>query len=154
MFRSGGFVGEHVDPVTESQIQPNGVDIRVSRIERPVGGGSIERTGKTIGTREEVEVVNGMYELDPGAYVVGYHERIRIPDEHIGFILPRSSLLRNGSTIDTAVWDTGYEGRGEGLLSVGAPIEIEPEARIAQFVLASADHLGAYNGTYQRERLD
>ncbi len=154
MYRSGGFVSDYVDPVTQEQVQPNGVDIRVDSIERPVGHGRIGRSDKTIGDRESVDATSGTFELDPGTYVVGYLERLRIPEDHIGFILPRSSLLRNGSTIYTAVWDTGYEGRGEGMMTVGAPISIESEARIAQFVLASADHLGAYDGSYQGERLD
>jgi dUTP pyrophosphatase len=51
------------------------------------------------------------------------------------------------------VWDAGYEGVGEGRLDVGHPIEIEPGARIAQLVLAAADHDGTYEGDYQEENL-
>ncbi|OYR79350.1 deoxyuridine 5'-triphosphate nucleotidohydrolase, partial [Halorubrum distributum] len=93
------------------------------------------------------------YRLERGSYVVRYGERVRIPEERIGFVLPRSTLLRNACTLDTAVWDAGYEGVGEGRLDVGHPIEIEPGARIAQLVLAEADHEGTYDGAYQRENL-
>jgi len=72
---------------------------------------------------------------------------------HIGFIYPRSSLLRNSCMLDTAVWDAGYEGKGEGLLEVYHDVEIEPGARIAQFVLAEAGHEGTYDGSYQGENL-
>lgn len=154
MFRSGRFVSQHVSPVTDAQVQPNGVDITVDRVDRPLGGGRIAREGKTIGERERIHPVDGRFELEPGTYVVGYGERLRVPDEHVGYLLPRSSLLRNGTTVYTAVWDTGYEGRGEGMLDVGAPITIDHGARIAQFVLASADHAGVYDGTYQGERLE
>jgi len=78
---------------------------------------------------------------------------VRIPEGRIGFVLPRSTLLRNACTLDTAVWDAGYEGVGEGRLDVGHPIEIEPGARIAQLVLAEADHDGTYEGAYQEEHL-
>jgi deoxycytidine triphosphate deaminase len=71
----------------------------------------------------------------------------------VGFLYPRSSLLRNSCTIDTAVWDAGYEGRGEGLLEVRHEIELERDARIAQLVIAAADHVGTYDGSYQGERL-
>jgi dUTP pyrophosphatase len=56
--------------------------------------------------------------------------------------------------LDTAVWDAGYEGRGEGLLEVYHPVELEPGARIAQLVLAEAAHEGRYDGSYQGEGLD
>jgi deoxycytidine triphosphate deaminase len=55
--------------------------------------------------------------------------------------------------LNTAVWDAGYSGKGEGLLQVGHDIEIEAGARIAQLVLARADHEGTYDGSYQHERL-
>jgi dUTP pyrophosphatase len=85
--------------------------------------------------------------------VVGYAERVAIPEEHVGFLYPRSSLLRNACMLNTAVWDAGYEGRGEGLLEVHHPVELERGARIAQLVLAAADHADTYDGTYQRENL-
>ena len=82
---------------------------------------------------------------------VRYGEPVRIPTGHVGFVLPRSTLLRNGCTLDTAVWDAGYEGVGEGRLDVGHGIDIEAGARIGQLVLARADHEGTYDGTYQGE---
>ena len=32
MFRSGAFVADHLDDVTEAQVQPNGVDLRLDWI--------------------------------------------------------------------------------------------------------------------------
>lgn len=153
MFRSGQFVAEHVTPIAEAQIQPNGVDVTVEEIERPTGGGEVTIEGKRIGDREPVTPTEDRFALTRGTYIVRYAERVRIPNEHVGFILPRSTLLRNGCSLHTAVWDSGYEGRGEGSLTVGAPIDIEPGARIGQLVFAAADHVGAYQGSYQHERL-
>ena len=96
---------------------------------------------------------DGVYRLSPGGYVVRYSETVAIPEEHVGFIYPRSSLLRNSCMLDTAVWDAGYEGKGEGLLEVHHEIEIEAGARIAQIVFAAADHEGTYDGSYQGENL-
>lgn len=154
MFRSGGFVSRHVSPVTDDQIQPNGVDISLDAVYQVADRGAIECNDKTIADREEIDPTDGTYELSPGSYIVTYEEEIAVPAGHIGFILPRSSLLRNGTSLHTAVWDTGYRGRGEGLLVAGAPIDIERSARIGQFVLAGADHRGEYDGSYQGERLD
>ena len=155
MFRSGAFVAEHISPVEAEQVQPNGVDLTLDRVFEQVGVGRISREGKTIGEREAVEPsTEGVVALDPGGYILRYGETVHIPEGHIGFILPRSSLMRNSGMLNTAVWDAGYEGRGEGLLQVHHPIEIEVGARVAQIVLAAADHEGTYEGSYQGENLD
>jgi len=145
MFRSGAFVAERVGDLRPSQVQPNGVDLTLGAVFEQVEAGRIERGDKTVGRRRE---------LDPGGYVARYGERVRIPEEHVGFVYPRSSLLRNSCMLDTAVWDAGYEGRGEGLLEVHHTVELQRGARIAQLVLAAADHEGTYDGSYQNESLD
>lgn len=155
MFESGAFVAEHVEPLRPSQVQPNGVDLTLGSVFVQTSPGRVERGGKTIGGRAEVPAgEEGMVALDPGGYVVRYGERVRIPEDHVGFILPRSSLMRNSCMVNTAVWDAGYAGRGEGLLQVYHAVELEVGARVAQLVLARADHEGTYDGSYQGENLD
>lgn len=154
MFESGAFVGQHLTPLEDSQLQPNGVDLTAANVFSQTETGRISRDGKTVGDREAVEPVDGTFVLEPGAYIVQYGETVRIPDEHIGFIYPRSSLMRNSCMLHTAVWDAGYEGKGEGLLEIHHKIEIEQGARIAQLVFAEADHEGTYDGSYQGENVD
>ena len=153
MFRSGAFVAEQFDGLCDDQRQHNGIDLTVDGIAEPAEPGRIGREDKTVAERRPVEpAADGeAHHLSPGGYVVTYGERIAVPEGHLGLVLPRSSLLRNGCTLETAVWDTGYEGVGEGLLQVAHEIEIEPGARIGQFVLAEADHAGTYAGDYQGE---
>jgi deoxycytidine triphosphate deaminase len=169
MFRSGAFVAEHVSPTDDAQVQPNGVDLTLGGVYEQVEPGYLGRSGKTVGERRAVEPERGgaedegdaedaedavpTYRLDPGGYAAEYAERVRIPDGHVGFVLPRSSLMRNSAMLHTAVWDAGYEGRGEGLLEVNHELHVEKGARFAQFVLAAADHEGTYEGDYQGERL-
>ncbi len=154
MFKSGQFLADHMGDLGDEQIQPNGVDLTVEAIFRQRQSGRIGTSGKSIGAREEIEAEDGAYELSPGGYVIQYCERVSIPEGHVGFLYPRSSLLRNFCTIDTAVWDAGYEGRGEGLLEVHEPITIEQTARVAQLVIATAAHDAVYEGSYQGERMD
>ena len=158
MYRSGGFVADHVDPTTDAQRQPNGVDLTLAAVFKQDSPGRIGRDDKTIGGRTPIEPDGGdtdseVYTLSPGGYVVRYGETVAIPEGHVGFIYPRSSLLRNSCMIDTAVWDAGYEGKGEGLLEVYHEIELEAGARIAQLVLAEANHEGTYEGSYQGENI-
>jgi len=154
MFKSGTFVGQHLTPLDESQLQPNGVDLTAGKLFRQTERGRIGTNGKTVGDRDTIEPVDGTYHLEAGAYIVQYGETVRIPEQHIGFIYPRSSLMRNSCMLHTAVWDAGYEGKGEGLLEVHHDIEIEQGARIAQIVFAEADHEGTYDGSYQGENVE
>ncbi|MGQ3328669.1 deoxyuridine 5'-triphosphate nucleotidohydrolase [Halorubrum sp. FL23] len=157
MFDSGATVAAALEAggadLDDGQRQPNGVDLTVGAVFEQTEPGAIRRDGKRVGEREALEPEDGAYRLEAGTYVVRYGEPVRIPDERIGFVLPRSTLLRNSCTLDTAVWDAGYEGVGEGRLDVGHAIAIEPGARIAQLVLAAADHEGSYDGAYQGEGL-
>lgn len=158
MFESGAVVAEHVSPLDPEQVQPNGVDLTLDAVFRQREPGYIARDGKRVGARDPVSATNTdgtpTYRLPPGGYIARYGEEIAIPEGHVGFVYPRSSLLRNSCTVDTAVWDAGYRGRGEGLLSVHHEIEIERGARFAQFVLARANHEGSYEGSYQGERVE
>ncbi len=154
VFRAGALVADHVSPVSEEQIQPNGVDLTLDGVERFVEPGRIGRDGKRLAARESVDTTDGDYRLGPGGYAATYAERVAVPEGHVGFVLPRSSLMRSGATLDTAVWDAGYEGRGEGLLQVHGEVHVERGARIAQFVLARAGHEETYDGSYQGERLE
>ena len=154
MFRAGTFVATQVTPITPEQPQPNGVDLRVAAIFRPRTPGHIGETETRIGDRDRVAPENGTYRLRSGGYIIRYQEEIAIPEGHLGLLYPRSSLLRNGAMINTAVWDSGYRGRGEGLLDVTAPLTIEEDARVAQLVLAEAEHDGSYDGQYQDEHLE
>ena len=155
MFESGAVVAAALEAAGASlepaQTQPNGVDLTVGAVFTQTSRGRIGRDGKHVGDRTKLEPDDGWYRLELGTYVVRYGEPVRIPTGHVGFVLPRSTLLRNGCTLDTAVWDAGYEGVGEGRLDVGHGIDIEAGARIGQLVLARADHEGTYDGTYQGE---
>ncbi|WP_227132172.1 deoxyuridine 5'-triphosphate nucleotidohydrolase [Halorubellus salinus] len=164
MYRAGSFVASHVEPTREDQRQPNGVDLTLEAVFEQREPGRIGREGKEIGERQarEPEQVGdggdglddaGTYYLEEGSYVVRYGETISIPEGHVGFVYPRSSLMRNSCMLNTAVWDAGYTGKGEGLLQVHHDVELVEGARVAQLVLAEAEHDGEYDGTYQGENL-
>ena len=78
-----------------------------------------------------------------------------MPTDCGGLCFPRSSLLRMGLTVPTAVWDAGYGGRGEGLLIVTNPhgVRLQRGARIAQLVVFRLTQPAsqAYQGRYQGE---
>ena len=152
MFEPGSVVAEHITPVSEAQVQPNGVDLTAAAIYEQTDPGRIGTDGKTVGDRREIEADEGVFALAPGAYVLQYAETVHIPDSHVGFIYPRSTLMRNWCMRITAGWESGEEGRGEGLLEVHRPIRSGRGARVAQCVLAAASHDAVDDGSYQGER--
>lgn len=102
---------------------------------------------------EFVEINKPHYVLVEGPYVVRYNEKIKVPDDHVGFVWPRSRLIRSGNHLSSAVWDSGYEGRGEGGLHINCMTFLESGMRLGQFVMAAADVTEMYDGSHQNENL-
>ncbi len=93
--------------------------------------------------------------LPPGAYLVVFNEELCLPRNIVAIAKPRSSLLRSGATVETAVWDPGYRGRSKALLVVynSAGIVLEKNARIVQLVFMEVSNPleRGYSGVYQGE---
>ena len=152
---SGKDVAKFIEPCREEQIQPNGVDLTVENVYIFVS--SVEFSGKlkSMPIQEIYPDEEGFWDLSPGAYLIRYGEIVRIPRGTVGLVLPRSSLLRMGCTLFTAVWDSGYEGRGIGLLAVFNPqgIRLKRGTRIGQLILMRAETQERYSGQWQYEGL-
>jgi dUTP pyrophosphatase len=150
-------VGANKDRLEQLKINPCGVDIGVSNVDR------IENNAiATIdGERRELDIQkvtvkpqNRMYELKCGVYEVRLSVAVRIPANAIGLCLPRSTLNRLGIIkSETAVFDPGYE--GVGVQTIYVPIKelrIAESERWFQFVVADAMKASQiYNGRYQGE---
>ncbi len=139
----------------EEQVQPAGFDLRVGEVMVPVEEGVLGRGERRIPGYEELEPEDGWWRLGPGGYIIRFMEVVRVPRNAVGICLPRSSLLRMGATLNCAVWDPGYRGRGQALLTVLNPhgIRLERGARIAQmvYIKTTMPPSSLYRGTYQGE---
>lgn len=140
------------------QVQANGIDLRVERIQRLTSPGLLGAADalREPAAREDLESdKDGWWDLHRGAYVITYREKVNLPPDLMALARPRSTLLRSGVAIHTAVWDAGYSGRGEGLLSVlnARGWRLQRGARVVQLVffrLSTATAEG-YKGRYQGE---
>ena len=65
--------------------------------------------------------VSRYWHLQPGAYIVEFNEKVAVPLDVVGFILPRSSFWRSGGVVESGVCDAGYEGAMGCLLQVSWP---------------------------------
>ncbi|MCF7876417.1 deoxyuridine 5'-triphosphate nucleotidohydrolase [Candidatus Bipolaricaulota bacterium] len=147
-----GYVENFVDESV--QRQGAGVDLTMKKIERFTDAGRLDfdNSSRRIASGEDISGE----ELEGGnSYRVTYNEKISVPENALGLVFPRSSLLRNGCHLVTAVWDPGYEGRGQGLLQVLNPkgVVLEEDARIGQIVFfqLKKEARKDYNGRYQGE---
>jgi dUTP pyrophosphatase len=142
------------------QLQPTGFDLTLHHIETYKGPGTVDYTNRerTIASTTPLEPdPEGWYNLSPGAYKVVYNETVNMPLDLAAIARTRSTLLRNGAAIATAVWDPGYSGRSSSLLTVHNPhgTRLKRDARIAQLIFFHTDTVQkAYDGVYQNERND
>jgi dUTP pyrophosphatase len=138
------------------QVSPNGVELTLQKFYTFKEAGAIDFSNQErhIPNHEEVPLKRGRYVLQPGTYLVTYNEIVRIPTNIIAIGRPRSSLLRSGVSIESAVWDAGYEGRSRGLLTVYNPngFVVKPNARLLHLVFFQLmKETQPYEGVYQGE---
>jgi len=144
----------------EEQVQPNGFDLTLREV------ALLQSSGK-IATSDNQRVVSdlaplvfdglGFIDLVSGAYIITYNEIVHLPKNVMALARPRSSLLRCGVTVNTAVWDAGYSGRSQSLMVVYNPqgFRLQRNARIVQLVfLQLTGETEGYRGTYQGENID
>ncbi|MCX8188510.1 MAG: deoxyuridine 5'-triphosphate nucleotidohydrolase [Nitrososphaeria archaeon] len=151
---AGNDVARFIEGISENQVQVNGVDLTVEKIFTIKGSGAILRDVVTLPEYVEVSCnERGQYFLDKGVYVVQVREKISIPLDAVGICFPRSSLVRMGAYVGSALWDSGYSGFSKVLLKVENSIVIEKGARFAQLVLVRCERkaLEGYRGRYQNE---
>jgi dUTP pyrophosphatase len=144
----------------ETQVQPNGFDITlrdISRLQTP-GQVAVSNAERVVSELSPLEFDGtGFINLESGIYSITYNEIVHLPNNVMALARPRSSLLRCGVTVGTAVWDAGYTGRSESLLNVFHPggFRVQKNARVVQLVFFRlTENTKGYSGTYQNENID
>lgn len=145
--------GEQLD---DGAVQPNGLDLSIGTVYELNGKAKITNDEYTKPDRVELSPTDGFYQLQPDkTYIIEYGETIKIPEGYIGLVLPRSRLMRCGLSVETAVWDSGYEGIGEGELTVRSEAELVDDLRFAQMIYLEAEQpTELYDGSHQHENID
>ncbi|MHC1624912.1 MAG: deoxyuridine 5'-triphosphate nucleotidohydrolase [Methermicoccaceae archaeon] len=153
-----GLVDESFDE--KMQLQVNGLELTVRNVERfrEAGKLGVKNTERVIPEGETIEFdEDGWIHLDPGAYRIRFNEVVDIPLGIAALAKPRSSLLRCGVALHTAVWDAGYKGRGECLMCVYNPhgFSLQKDARVIHLVFfrLEGDTGDGYKGVYLNENL-
>ena len=151
-------VAGHLDLAT--QVQPNGFDLTLQEV------ALLQNSGRITTSDDQRQVSSlaplvfdglGFIDLIPGTYIITYNEIVHLPTNVMAIARPRSSLLRCGVTVDTAVWDAGYSGRSQSLMVVYNPqgFRLQRNARVVQLIFFRlTSQTEGYQGTYQGENID
>lgn len=143
----------------ESQVQTNGFDLTLRDV------AMLQSPGQIAVSDDDRRVSNlapltfdglGFLDLVAGIYIITYNEAVRLPRDIMALARPRSSLLRCGVSIGTAVWDAGYSGRSQSLMMVYNPLgfRVQKNARVLQMVFFRlTGETDGYRGAYQGENL-
>lgn len=148
----------------DEQYQPTGLDLTLDTIsELKHNDGTtygLLKNAKVLPAHEKIEakslMVSGMivdaYTLEPNtSYIATTKEKIEINKNSAQFYLPRSSLLRAGIDVRTALGDAGYCGTLSFLIinHSSKPFVLEKGVRFAQLVDMEAKGVdGVYDGDY------
>lgn len=156
--RAKALVESMVDP--EIQIQMCGVELTLQRVERFISKGEVafDNSERKISQTAAVEFdESGWVYLKPSAYLITFNEIVVVPRDMAALARPRSSLLRMGATIETALWDPGYRGRSQSLLVVynQEGLSLKKDARLIQLIFIGLDNEAekVYTGIYQGENI-
>jgi len=153
-----GLVESMIDP--ETQTQMCGMELTLQKIERFTSAGEVAFDNKER-KLPETETLSfdemGWINLTAGAYLVTFNEVVSIPGDVAAIARARSSLLRCGATLETALWDPGYRGRSQSLLVVYNPLglRLKKNARLMQLVFLRLEKEAEklYSGKYQGENI-
>ncbi|OGO21951.1 MAG: deoxyuridine 5'-triphosphate nucleotidohydrolase [Chloroflexi bacterium RBG_16_51_9] len=143
----------------EAQLQVNGFDISLREIARLQTPGVIARDNSQRKVSDLAPLAfgaDGFIDLAPGPYLITHNEIVHLPNNVMALGRPRSSLLRCGVTVNTAVWDAGYSGRSQSLLVVYNPLgfRLQKDARVVQLVFFRlTGETEGYKGAYQGENI-
>ncbi|MDP2953444.1 MAG: deoxyuridine 5'-triphosphate nucleotidohydrolase [Chloroflexota bacterium] len=149
-----------VEGLRAEAVQPHGIELTVRDVARFSAAGQLgvedreRRLAVTIPLEFDDE---GLIRLLPGGYLVTFNEVVNLPRHLMALGRPRSSLIRCGVSLHTAVWDAGYSGRSQSLLVVHHPegFRLARNARILQLVFLVLDKAvgEGYQGLFQGENL-
>jgi deoxycytidine triphosphate deaminase len=91
--------------------------------------------------------------LYEGVYDITFNEGCKLPSNRVAFIKQRSSLYRNGTIINSPVFDPGFETEFMGtLMYVHETIFIEENTRVAQIYFHECEAAELYDGQWQGDK--
>jgi dUTP pyrophosphatase len=161
MLNSKQILEENLLKLEKTNGKPAQIGYDLSLMEINKVGGSIgkvlkDKTISNIHTKINKTQVDGVkgWLLYSGVYDFIMWEGCKIPNNRTAFIKQRSSLMRNGTLIQSSVFDPGFETEHIGSYGfVFETIFIEENARVAQIYFHESTSTNElYNGQWQNDK--
>jgi len=147
-----------IDPITQTQMC--GMELTLQKIERFTSSGAVafDNIERELPKTEMMDFdSSGWIDLAAGSYLVTFNEIVNVPRDAAALARARSTLLRCGAGLETALWDPGYRGRSQSLLVVYNPhgLRLKKNARLMQLVFMRLEKEAekVYSGKYQGENI-
>jgi deoxycytidine triphosphate deaminase len=142
-----------------------GFDLSIKQVNK-IGskGAEVAKIGRVLKNKTELTTYtpHGLISLpdgvigwlfQPGVYDITFNEGCKLPSNRVAFIKQRSSLYRNGTIINSPVFDPGFETEFMGtLMYVHETIFIEENARVAQIYFHECEPAELYDGQWQGDK--
>ena len=147
-----GSAASVVTNVDHSMVQPNAVDLRIGKVFQAVPVSRFSLTDEVKGHLQKKEILpddSGWFHLLPGYYEVEFQHKVAIGESEAGIVVGRSTLMRNGVTFYSCLYDSGYHGKMVAGMEVRYSFDFPVGTRVAQFLAVEAESLKLYNGSYQ-----
>lgn len=155
MILRGKLVREYID--LDKQLTSNGFDLSLREVHTFKDQGYVDFSNKNRRVSETMPLdFNHKLHLEPGAYKIIYNEVVDLPNNVLAIGRTRSTLLRCGVSVISAVFDAGYIGRCESLLVVGNPhgFVVEKNTRVLQLIFLKLSAISeGYSGVYKGENI-
>ena len=156
------WLGKDISKIIETppkiKINPAGVDLGISEVYRIAEDGIATFYGK-VRNVEKMKIdpaEDGFYYLPKGTYEVRIANKVKMPMDAVGILLPRSTLNRLGILkSESALIDPGYEGFPTQTIRVTVgEFRVHKDEYLFQLIVLKT--LGipdeGYNGFYQGEK--
>ena len=158
MLSSGVLTSPNFAIDVAKQLQPNGIDLRIDEIRKvPCNKMSpfmLYEDGKKVAPMHgacEGTLMNrnDAFVLEKGyAYSAECFEVVKIPNDVVGMVYGRSTLMRNGVFCRASVYDSGFHDHVGMMIYPFVDFWLERRTRIAQIIFHSANTAHLYDGQY------
>ena len=154
MIEEENLISNYID--LDTQLQPNGFDCTIKEIYKIKGYGRVDFDNSKRLLPKELKIHPNRYKwyfLRKGFYKVVLNEIVNLNNKTIAIAKPRSTLIRCGVDIITAVWDAGFKGRSEVGMVVHNPVRLMKNSRVVQMIFMKLEReTEEYNGIYKYKK--
>jgi dUTP pyrophosphatase len=160
-----------ISPVTEEQIQPNGIDLELDKIfslitlSKALRPGERDVEEKQLGlflSKDDVEgsFSNPVQPYDDKhfllhkfiPYRVETKQYVELPEGVCAKIIGRSTLNRNGVIVLSSLYDSGYKNYAGFTIYPFLNVVLEVGVRVAQMIFFESETAHLYDGQYQDKK--